>query len=112
MAFRQLRNRHKCWLAFCDQHRPLLANAGLPDAIARSENRFRDLLRDGAAFGQGVGLSLAELPTERWVGLTQFVAVYFQECESFAPLELFPAYRREAERRHARTEGEPDFASR
>ena len=111
MAFGRLGNRHDTWLAFCTQYRPLLAEAGLPDANALREERFRDLLRNGSASGRGVTVTLAELPAERWAGLARFVAVFFRECESFAPLDLFPAYRREVERRRASPEAEPRAAA-
>lgn len=111
MAFGRLGNRHDTWLAFCTRYGPLLADAGLPEAIVLREERFRDLLRDGSASGRGVAVSLAELPAERWAGLARFVAVFFRECESFAPLDLFPAYRHEAERRRASPEAQPDTAA-
>jgi hypothetical protein len=33
------------------------------------------------------------------MALERFAAVFFHELESYAPLELFPAFRREVERR-------------
>ncbi len=99
MGFGRLGNRYDSWLRFYGLHRGVLAGAKLPDTVISSEERFRDLLRDGAASGGGFEVSLAELSAEQWVALTQFVAVFFQECESFAPLDLFPAFRRETERR-------------
>jgi hypothetical protein len=99
MAFPRAGNRHDSWLRFCGLHPQLLADTGLPEAITHGEDRFRDLLRDGAASGRGVGASLGDLSTEQWAALERFAAVFFHECESYAPLELFPAFRREIERR-------------
>jgi hypothetical protein len=99
MAFLRGGNRHDSWLQFCDMHHPLLAGIGLPDAIIKGEDLFRDLLRDGASAGRGVSASLADLSPEQWAALERFAAVFFRECESYAPLDLFPAFRREAERR-------------
>ena len=99
MAFGRIGNRHDSWLRFCGLYRDLLADTGLPEAITHSEDRFRDLLRDGSAAGRGVAVALGDLSGEQWAGLEQFAAVFFRECESYAPLELFPAFRREVERR-------------
>jgi hypothetical protein len=86
MAFGRLGNRHDSWLRFCSLYLDLLASTGLPEAITHSEDRFRDLLRDGLAAGRGVAVSLAQLPAEQWAGLEQFATVFFRECESYAPL--------------------------
>ncbi len=99
MGFGRLGNRYDSWLRFYGLHRDVLTGAGLPDVVTLSEDRLRDLLRDGSASGRGFAVSLAELSTEQWVALAQFVVVFFRECESFAPLDLFPAFRRETERR-------------
>ena len=102
MTFLQGGNQHDKWLRFCEMHRQMLAGTGLPEAIIQGEGRFRDLLRDGAAAGRGVEVSLTDLSPEQWLALEQFAAVFFHEWESYAPLELFPAFRREAERRDTR----------
>lgn len=107
MAFGRLGNQHDTWLRFCEQYVKLLAQAGLPDSIIRNESWFRDLLRDGSASGREVAVSLAELSPKQWAGLKGFVDVFFHECESYASLELFPAYRREAESRDAAQDVEP-----
>src|SRR5262245_15970896 len=107
MAFGRIANRHDLWAAFCHQYRESLAAAGLPEVIARSEPLFRDLLRDGSASGRGAWAALAEVSPQQWAGLAEFVAVFFREFESFAPLDLFPAYRREAERRRVAPDAEP-----
>lgn len=97
MAF--LCNRHDDWLQFCSLHQGLIAEIGLPKAIVYGEDRFRDLLRDGSAAGCGVRVTLSELSDGQWTALERFAFVFFHECESYAPLVLFPAFRREAERR-------------
>jgi hypothetical protein len=94
-------NRHDGWLRFCSVHEELLTATGLPNTITHGEHRFRDLLRDGTASGCGVSASLADLSDPQWYALEQFVEVFFHEFQSYAPLELFPAFRREAERRGA-----------
>lgn len=99
MAFARLGNRHDSWVAFCKQYRELLAGTGLPEAVIQSEHLFRDLLRVGSAVSRRIVIALTDLSDEQWAGLERFVAVFFRECESFAPLELFPAFRQEAERR-------------
>ena len=103
MAFLRDENRHDSWLRFCRLHREVRAKTGLPQAIVEGEERFRDLLRDGSAVGCGVSASLAELSGDQWAALERFAAVFFHECESYAPLDRFPAFRRESERR--RTSG-------
>ena len=97
MAF--LRNWHDDWLRFCNLHQRLVTEIGLPQAIVYGEDRFRDLLRDGSAAGLGVRATLSELTDGQWTALKRFAFVFFRECESCAPLDLFPAFRREAERR-------------
>jgi hypothetical protein len=92
-------NRHDIWLRFCNQHEQTLTATGLPTAITHGEHRFRDLLRDGNAAGRGVSAALADLSGTQWSALEQFVEVFFNEFESYAPLELFPAFRHEAEDR-------------
>lgn len=94
-------NRHDGWLRFCDMHEQSLAATGIPAAIFHGEHRFRDLIRDGSASGCGAAASLADLSEQQWSALETFVEVFFTEFESYAPLELFPAFRREAERRGA-----------
>jgi hypothetical protein len=100
MAFRL--NRHDDWLEFCRLHQGLIAEISLPQAIVYGEDRFRDLLRDGSAAGCGVKAVLSELSDSQWAALERFALVFFHECESCAPLDLFPAFRREAERRNRR----------
>ena len=94
-------NRHDCWLRFCGMHEQSLAATGIPTAITHGEHRFRDLLRDGAAAGCRVLASLTDLSEPQWSAFEKFVEVFFTEFESYAPLELFPAFRLEAERRGA-----------
>jgi len=102
MTFLRGGNRHDSWLRFCGLYRELVADTGLPQTVILSEDRFRNLLRDGSAAGRGVAFELAGLNAERWAALERFAAVFFRECESYAPLDLFPAFRREAERRRRR----------
>ena len=92
-------NRHDLWLRFCTIYQEVLVTTGLPHAITHGEHRFRDFLRDGSAAGCGVAASLTDLSASQWEPFERFVAVFFNEFESYAPLELFPAFRREAERR-------------
>ena len=92
-------NQHDRWLRFCGILEESLTATGVPRAITNAEHRFRDLLRDGTAAGRGVSASLVDLSHQQWSALEQFVEVFFTEFESYAPLELFPAFRREAERR-------------
>src|SRR5438445_5246613 len=99
MAFLRHSNRHDSGLRVCDLHRLLLTATGLPESIALREHRFRDLLRDGAAAAGRMEVTLAALAADQWAALERFAAVFFRECESCAPLELFPAFRREAEHR-------------
>ena len=98
MAFRQSSNRTDGWVRFCACYPDLIADISFP-AILWVEHRFRDLLRDGYARAGGEEVVLAELSDPDWGALERFVAVFFRECESYAPLELFPAFRREVERR-------------
>ncbi len=99
MAFLRGSNRHDSWLQFCRLEQESLAGTGIPVGIYHSEDRFRDLLRDGAAAGQGAAVALVDLSVEHWAALERFVAVFFREYESYAPLDLFPAFRQEVERR-------------
>ena len=95
MGFRRRSNRHAQWEGFCEAFATPLAESGIPVAVMRSENRFRDLLAEGT---EG-GVSLARLTDEQWLRLCDFVAVYFRERESWDPLAVFPAMRWELERR-------------
>ena len=99
-------NRHDGWLKFCSMHDQSLAATGLPKPITHGAHRFRDLLRDGTAAGLGVSASLTDLSEPEWTALEEFVQVFFREFESYGPLDLFPAFRRETERR-----GHPWLAS-
>jgi hypothetical protein len=99
MTYLRNGNRHGQWASFCNDNQTILSVTGLPTAISHGEERFRDLLRDGSARGCGVTATFADLDIEQWSALEQFVARFFQEFESYAPLELFPAYRKEGERR-------------
>ena len=72
---------------------------GLPGEIIGSEDRFRDLLRDGAATTKVVAVRLTELSEGQWQALVQFADVFLLECESSMPRELFPAFHREQDRR-------------
>jgi hypothetical protein len=93
------RNRHDTWQRFCDLQQELLAETGLPIAITYAEHRFRDLLRQGRVETRGATASLAELAGTQWEALERFAAVFFREFESYAPLDLFPAFHEEVERR-------------
>jgi hypothetical protein len=87
------------WLQFCDKCADSLIATGLPKAITHGEHRFRDLLRGGEVVSHGASASFADLSQTRWTALERFVEMFFNEFESYAPLELFPAFRREADRR-------------
>jgi hypothetical protein len=93
------RNRHDTWQLFCQGRREILAQTGLPTGVTHSEQRFRDLLEAGQAVGSEARVSLADLTPPQWVALYRFVAMFFREFESYAPEDLFPAFRREVQRR-------------
>jgi hypothetical protein len=93
------RNRHDTWKLFCDAQREILARTGLPTSLTHSEQRFRDLLEAGEVDFRNARISLADLTPSQWNALYQFAAVFFREFESFAPEDLFPAFRRETQRR-------------
>ena len=99
MAFLRNSNRHDSWLRFCDRHRLLLAATGLPESVTLREPRFRDLLRDGMISADSAEVTLASLPADQWAALERFAAEFFCEFESHAPLERFPAFRKEIEYR-------------
>lgn len=92
-------NRHDIWQAFCETHRELITRTGFPAAVARTGQRFRDLLSEGQTVAPEGGVSLAALTPPQWSALYQFAAVFFREFESFAPADRFPAFRDEAQRR-------------
>jgi hypothetical protein len=100
MTFLQGGNQHDKWLRFCDMHRQMLAGTGLPEAIIQGEGRFRDLLRDGVAAGRGVEVSLTDLSPEQLAGARTVCSSVFPRVGIVRP--LFPAFRREAERRDTR----------
>ena len=93
------RNRHDAWVHFCGVHRELIAATGLPETATYREHRFRDLLCEGGIQTGGVSTSLTELTAEQWSSMERFASKFFDEFESWAPLDQFPAYRREAQRR-------------
>jgi hypothetical protein len=92
-------NRHDIWCAFCETYKEALTRTGLPVSITHSEQRFRDLMEAGEAVVKEARISLGDLAPPQWAALYQFAAVFFREFESFAPEDLFPAFRREAEQR-------------
>jgi hypothetical protein len=92
-------NRHDAWMQFSEKYRDLLAGTGLPATVIRSEQLFRELLEMGHVTVSGTQFSLEELITTSWSALYQFAAVFFREFESYAPEDLFPAFRCEALRR-------------
>jgi hypothetical protein len=92
-----LQNRHDTWQQFCADHRALVAKTGLPAKTIHSEQRFRDLLGEGRASTHDGEVALADLSVGQWAALSQFADVFFREFESYAPLDRFPAYRRERE---------------
>jgi hypothetical protein len=94
-----LRNRHDTWVLFCEARRDMLARTGLSTAVTHTEHRFRDLLEQGRVTSREGEASLGQLSEEQWSAFYQFVAVFFREFESFAPEDLFPAFRREVEAR-------------
>ena len=92
-------NRHDTWQRFTETYQELLVETGLPKTIVRSEQRFRELLATGQVTHSQSRVSLAELMPTEWSALYSFVAVFFREFESFAPEDLFPVFRDEAQRR-------------
>lgn len=94
-----LRNRYDTWKRFCEIQREILAQTGLPNAVIHSEQRFRDLIEAGRVVVKEARISLGDLTPPQWAALYQFAEVFFQEFESYAPEDLFPAFRREAEKR-------------
>jgi hypothetical protein len=94
-----LRNRHDTWQEFCKEHREVLTATGLPAEITHAEHKLRDLLRDGCAEVGASAYALSDLDMEQWTAFERFVGVFFREFESYAPLDLFPEFRREVERR-------------
>jgi hypothetical protein len=94
-----LRNRHDTWQQFCADHRDSLAETGLPAKVIHSEQRIRDLLRAGRASSQDVEVALTDLSAAQWAALSRFVDEFFRQFESYDPLNRFPAFRRERERR-------------
>ena len=95
------RNQYDTWQKFCKKHETLLASTGLPAKLTSSEHRFRELLRLGVAGIGGASGTVSELSTPEWLALTAFTTDFFKEFESYAPLDLFPAFRIKAERRAA-----------
>ncbi|HEV3437332.1 MAG TPA: hypothetical protein VG122_08235 [Gemmata sp.] len=92
-------NRHDTWIQFSEKYRDLLAGTGLPAAVIRSEQHIRELLEMGRATVSETQFSLEELATTNWSALYEFATVFFREFESYAPEDLFPAFRCEALRR-------------
>jgi hypothetical protein len=77
-----------------------LAEAQLPSAITNSEPRFRELLELGTCrIGEKTNIALQHLAEAQWSALEKFATAFFNEFESYAPLELFPAFRNEVQRR-------------
>jgi hypothetical protein len=94
-------NRHDTWERFCEKYKDSIEKTGLPTEIVRAEHRFRDLLRDGIVEIRGHNTSLDTLDANQWLSLQEFAGVFFHEFESYAPLDEFPAFRKEAERRRS-----------
>jgi hypothetical protein len=94
-----LRNRHDTWKLFCELQREILDRTGVPTSLTHSRQRFRDFLETGEAAVSVARISLADLTPPQWAALNQFAAVFFREFESFAPEDLFPAFRRETRKR-------------
>ncbi len=94
-----IRNRHDTWKLFCEMHRDLLTRTGLPPYVTHSEPRFRDLLEAGYVVVSKGQVSLGDLAPGNWAAVYEFAAVFFREFESYAPDDLFPAFRGEVMRR-------------
>jgi hypothetical protein len=94
-----VRNRHHTWKLFCETHRELLARTGLTSSIVHSEHRFRELLDAGYVVVSKGQASLSDLAPGEWTAVYEFAAVFFREFESYAPEDLFPAFRDEVMRR-------------
>src|SRR5262245_58699275 len=93
------RNRHDTWKLFCEKHRELLDGTGLPVSVTHSESRFRELLEAGQVVVSQARFSLGQLTPSGWPHLHQFAAVFLREFESYAPEDLFPAFRDEVTKR-------------
>ncbi len=93
------RNKHDTWQQFCTLHSAVLAETELPELVTWNEHRFRDLLREGTVASGETNVLLTSLADGQWSALERFATVFFREFESWAPLDLFPAFRRETERR-------------
>ncbi len=94
-----LRNRHDTWAEFCGEHRELLAATGLPAGVTHSEHRFRELLERGVAAVGPARATLDALAPAQWAAFHRFATLFFREFESYAPEDLFPAFRSETLRR-------------
>jgi hypothetical protein len=77
----------------------VLAATGLPETITHAEHKLRDLLRDGHAEAGTSACALSDLNTKQWTAFESFVETFFRQFESYAPLDLFPEFRREVGRR-------------
>src|SRR5437868_961671 len=92
-------NQHDTWHRFCEERHQLLAASGLPRAITDVEHRFRDLLCEGNVQAGEIKAALSSLSQAEWEALDKFTTAFFREFESYAPLDRFPAFRTETERR-------------
>lgn len=93
------RNQHDTWRLFCEEHRETLSRTELPMSVTHSEHRFRDLLERGHVVASDAQASLGNLSPTAWIALYQFATVFFRGFESYAPEDLFPAFRCEVQRR-------------
>jgi hypothetical protein len=99
MGFRKKHNASDRWIAFLQEHADMLVQTGLPPMALRSLGGFRNLFRDGIIrFGDNE-TRLENLSQTQWICLESFAKVYFDEFDSFVPLDLYPAFREELNKR-------------
>jgi hypothetical protein len=90
------------WASFLTDHNTLVSATGLPSSALHSEARFRRLLGEGSVNAAGTQeASLASLDAQQWAALEGFCRLFFQEFESYDPLEQFLAFKHELRRRGA-----------
>ena len=99
MFSKKRRNAKERWEDFCHQHIRSLEEACLPEPVASSEAVFRELLYKGSVKTRNQLFSLEELDAKEWEGLKAFASKFFNEFESYAPLDRFLAFGREVDRR-------------
>jgi hypothetical protein len=94
------RKRGGNWRRYLAAHDETVLATGLPPLVFHSEGRFRRLLGEGTVSTEGtLRASLDSLDDQQWVALERFCRAFFQEFESYEPLEQFLAFKHELQRR-------------